>query len=572
MRHTLLAVAALSVAAGCTCDTNTARRFPKIEVLDAVGNERTAVDFGQVQVNATAEQRVRVRNSGNLPLSISSATFTDAKFGVTNVPAAVDVNGELELVFTFTPTEPDLRVTGTVTLATDDPAKPTVQLSLAGTGVAAVANVLPTRLDWGEVYINEQRALNVTLTNAGSNALTVTDARLTAAVPAQLTGDLTVAEKTLGAGESVQVTLTFRPLAIPTDIAGALELVLGGGLPTVSVPLSGKAIHAQPRLCFKWDDLPTETCTDQVTTSLSLNAGSLCDRMLFPPDGGPSPCRGLDGGAVGYERTARLYYRNEGNTPVSYSVRYQSQAGFTCDGGSSIDFEFSNAPATADGGRQADWSEATVKLPALVTDPRPWETAPLTMAYRARSRCAADSADQARVLWTRQAEPPGTNRTPATLLVILDGKSLLPRGVPQDVTFQGTVPLESNFIGVGNAGDAPLRVTSVALWQAEYLALPDGGVGRGTVPFEQCIGGSTGDCATFAWAPGQDPNASLPTTLAGTSNPVSPTTRTLGRIVFGPADAGTQPLLNREYRVFAVITTDDPYNPQVVCSVRGTAR
>jgi len=113
-------------------------------------------------------------------------------------------------------------------------------------------------------------------------------------------------------------------------------------------------------------------------------------------------------------------------------------------------------------------------------------------------------------------------------------------------------------------------VSQVSLWQAEYLALPDGGVGRGTVPFEQCVGGSTGDCAVFTWA--QDPNAMLPTTLSGTATPGQPVSEVLGKIVFGAPDAGAQPLQNREYHVFAVVDTNDPYGAQVISDIKGTYR
>lgn len=573
-KHNALLVVASALIVGslanCSCEQQTKKRFPKIEVLDAMGAERTAVDFGQVQLNVTATQQVRVRNSGNVALTVSKVEFSKpALFGITTtLPASIDVNGESDLAFTFTPTQPDIRETGTVTLTSDDPDRPTVTLSLAGTGVTAVAVVQPTALAFGEVYVNESKALGLTLTNTGSNDLVISDARFTAATPASITGNLAPLKTTLKAGESASTMVTFAPTA-PDAVAAAIEIVLPAALGTKTVPITAQGIKAVPRLCFKYDDSPMENCTDETLTFLSLNVGSFCDARIYPPDGGPSPCRGLDGGAVGYARAAKLYFRNEGNTPVSYTLQYQSQVGNVCDAGSAIDFEFANAPLQADGGRQASWNVPTVKLPTSVMDPKPWETAPIAVTYRARSACREDAADQARVLFTRQGEPAGTMRTPQTLILNLTGQSVLPRGVPQDIVMNGTVPLTVDFLGVGNAGEAPLRVTQVSLWQAEFLL--DGG--RSTTPYELCDPMSTGDCRFFHWAPGNDPNTTLPRSLAGTPNVSVPTREILGRIVFGAAlDGGVAPLTNREYGVYAVIDTNDPYAPQVIARVRGTAR
>jgi hypothetical protein len=566
----VVAVVGLVSQSGCSCGPQTTKREPKIELLDAEGAPRASVDFGQVQLNVTAAQSVRVRNAGAGALTISGVTFSRPVFGLGATPPLVIAAGDEALLpLNFTPTTADLRETGTASIASDDPSSPTVALTLAGTGVTAVATVMPSALAFGEVYVGESKAITVTLTNSGSNDLEVKAARLSAAVPPSVTGALSSLVKTLKAGEAASATLTFAPLAGDV-LAGALEIELPGELGTTTVPVSGKGIQALPRLCAKWDDTGLESCTDQALTFLQVPAGSLCDARLYPPDGGPSPCLDLDGGRAPYERRGRVYFRNEGNTPVTYTLLYQTQVGSTCDGGSTVDFEFANAPPAGDGGAQTFWMEANVKVPATVNDPRPWETAPVTLVYRPRSGCREDAADQARMLWTRQGEPLGSARMPQTLIANFTGQSLLPRGVPQDITMSGTVTLSADFYGVGNAGDAPLVVQSVGLWQPEFLV--DGG--RGTTPFEQCDELSTGDCRFFHWSTdGGNPSARLPLTLSGTTNTSVPTRQVLGRLQFGPApDGGVSPQLNKDYGVLAVIQTSDPYLPQVIARVRGVAR
>ncbi|MCC6334475.1 MAG: choice-of-anchor D domain-containing protein [Myxococcales bacterium] len=572
MSKQLAAVVMVLVAGSlqaCSCGTQTNTRFPKIEVLDELGNSRSNVDFGQVQVNVTGTQAVRIRNGGAAVLTLNGVTFSNAHFGLgTTAPVSIAVGEEFQLPLTFTPTTPDLRETGTATIACDDPATPTVALNVAGTGVTAVATVVPAALAFGEVYVTETKAITVSLTNSGSNDLVVSDAHFTG-TPASVTADLSTLVKTLKAGESASAVVTFAPTTADA-LGGSLDIVLPAELGTKSLALTGQGIQALPRLCVKWDDSPQEQCTDQAVTFLPVVAGSLCDGRLYPADGGASPCIGLDGGAAPYQRAGRLYFRNDGNTPVTYTLQFQSQVGTSCDGGSSIDWEFANAPGLPDGGTQASWMEGNVKVPASTMDPKPWETAPVALTYLARSGCREDAADQARVLWTRQGEPSGSSRPPQTLIVNLTGQSLLPRGVPQDITMMGTVPLTAEFYGAGNAGDAPLQARTVSLWQAEYLL--DGG--RGNVPYELCDSTSTGDCRFFNWAPdGGDPALRLPLTLAGTPNASVPTRVAMGRLEFGPApDGGVSPQLNRQYFVFAVVDTSDPYLPQVISRISGVAR
>jgi hypothetical protein len=536
---------------GCDCGQRTTQRFAQLEILDAQNAERTSVDFGKVQRGTSGTQVVRVRNSGPADLTISKAEFSSGLFGVgTTLPATVGVAEELQLELTYTPTTVDLRDTGTVTLSTNDPNRLTAQLSLAGTGVAAVALVEPAALDFGEVYLTERKTLTVSLTNTGSNDLDVQGAALVGA-PASVTFDATPLVKRLKAGESASTTVTFAPTA-PDMLVGALELTFPAALGKTSVPLRGLGIQAVPRLCWKFDDSAFEQCTDATTTSLGVSMGSLCDARWYPPDAGER-CPSPDGGSVAYARAGTLYVRNEGNTPVTYSVRYESQVGPKCDGGSTVDFEFSNNDAGL-----TTWMQGNTRLPQ-------GESAPIAITYRARSACREDAADQARVLWTRQGEPAGSNRPPSSFFLSLTGGSLLPRGVPQDITMSGTLPLKEGFFGVGSAGEAPLRVTDISLYQAAFLA--DGGRSAGPdLANGLCDPLAQFDCRLFSWDDGGVP--ALPRTLAGTSNTSVPVKALLGRIVFGAGSTTLTPGV--EYTVFAVITTSDPYSPQVVSRVRAT--
>ena len=383
----LTGAAVVLTLAGCDCGPKTRKLFPKIEVLDDQGNARTMVEFGQVQLNFTATKKVRIRNAGAAALTLEKAEFTKALFALGEpMPVTLGVNEEYQLPITFTPNVADQRETATITVTTDDPDKPTVQLSLAGTGVTATAVVQPTMLDFGDVYVGEMKELTFSLTNSGSNELPVTSATLMMVDPS-VTADLTPLVKTLNGGETVIVTVKFAPTA-QVALLGSLELVLPAGVGNKSIPIRGAGIQALPKLCFKFDDSTTESCTDGTTgMSLDVRFGNLCDARVYPIDGG-LPCE-LDGGAVPYERSGQMFVRNDGNTPVSYTMSITAGQPSRCDGGASIDFRYANAPTLADGGVQASWNVPSFKLPMAVTDPRDWKTVPVPITYRARAPSAA---------------------------------------------------------------------------------------------------------------------------------------------------------------------------------------
>jgi len=554
-----LCVAALLLSlAGCDCGTQTRKRFPKIEVLDEMGAARTSVEFGQVQLNFTATKKVRIRNSGTAALTLSKAEFTKPLFAVGEpLPISLDVNGEYELPLTFTPTVADQRETGTVTITTDDPEKPTVQLTLAGTGVTATAIVQPTTLDFGEVYVGETKQLTFSLTNSGSNELPVTSAQLGATVDPSVSANLTPLVKTLAGGESVMVTVTFAPTA-PVALMGDLELVLPAGVGNKTIPIRGSGIQALPKLCFKFDDSPTEQCTDGTAgMNLDVRFGNLCDDRVYPPDAG-FVCE-LDGGPVAYTRSGTMFVRNDGNTPVSFSMNITAGAPSRCDGGASIDFRYANAPLLSDGGTQTNWMVPTFKLPNAVTDPRDWKTAPVAITYRARSACrGGDDTDLSTIVWTHQGEPLGTMRRPNTMLATLTGSSILPQPLPFPVTFTGNSPVPQDVSLVSNTGDGPVKLLAAELWQSA-----DGGM----TPGVRCADVDAGACTWFAWVQGP----TLPVLLEGTNVPGGRVSKKVGTISYGSfnPDGGLYTPPSQEQRVWAIVDTTDPYMPKVTVPIIG---
>ncbi len=559
----LVAVAApMLLAGGCKCGT-TRTTNPKLEVLDAMGGERKNVDFGFVQVMIKGTQEVRIRNSGNAVLTISEAKASRAEFGIdTPLPLDVPTGGEAMLKLTFTPTVADQRITGTMTLTSNDPSLMTYELSLAGQGVTAVARTDVRSIDFGDVYVRETKMKSVTLTNTGGNALPVMGASITNSSP-DVTGDFTALNGAMiASGASVTVTLQFTPMtagAIGGQLVIAIDPAYGGN---ITVPITGRGTEALPRMCFKFDDQAMERCTDQITTSLNLPFGALCDNVIYAT--GPTACTAQNG-----QRSGVLYFRNEGNVPLQFSVRYRPYVEIDprCPdaGAPHSDFVFANV-AVPDGGVPSDFNMPTLTLPVNEMVAKPWETMPIRITYRATSRCPAETSEQAQILWTRQ----GDTRTPGTLFATLSGTSLLPSAKPKTVNLgqQGTpanvpltVPISVELIV--NQGVAPLSVTAITMMEELPAYLPDGGTYDAGGPeggiLQACNPSSPvyddSDCSRFQWTSG--PN--LPATLDGGGGMVS-----LGRMQLGcHADGGDCPISTTRYKVIARVSTTDPYAPIV---------
>lgn len=559
MARRLLISFAVLVTAACDCGGKTHNLVPQIQVLEADGmTARSTVDFGFVQVGVKGVQKVRVRNDGNGALTVDSFSCPDPHFGVsTELPLTLQAGDSTDVTLTFAPLMPDLRVTSTLTLSSNDPATPKFDLMVAGQGVTAVASASPNPVDFGDVYVMENKQVMLTVTNTGGNALPVTSAKLTGS-PAGVTGDFTALTNAMvPAGGSVSVPLTFAP-TVTGDVTGGVEIDVDPMYGTnLSVPLKGRGTQALPQMCFKFDDTGMENCTDQTVTTLNLSFGSLCDNNLFT-------CAPMTG-----ERSGTLYFKNVGNVPVKYSAQYRPYpyAAARCDGGFAphSDFTFANVPSP-DGGAPMPFDMATSSLPMMATDPMPWQTTPIAVSYRATSRCTGEGADQATVVWTRQ-DPLGSTHMPQTLLLTLTGGSLLPAAKPKPVNIgQANAPAAIPFTTpisvelVTNEGQAPLTLTAVDLYEEVGCALADGGMSDGGCMSSCATAGMNSPCKGFIWADGGVPSQLLPVTLDGGANAGTPSQKVIGKLFVGcAADDGSCPTMITHLKVFAVVSTSDPY-------------
>ncbi|MBN2209202.1 MAG: choice-of-anchor D domain-containing protein [Candidatus Coatesbacteria bacterium] len=97
----------------------------------------TSLDFGTLFVDDTAQLTFTISNTSELvPLNLISVTCVGADYAVTvgaSLPVTISTVSPVEVVVEFTPSTMGT-ITGTVTVTTDDPETPSVQVSLTGVG------------------------------------------------------------------------------------------------------------------------------------------------------------------------------------------------------------------------------------------------------------------------------------------------------------------------------------------------------------------------------------------------------------------------------------------------------
>ena len=95
--------------------------------------ESTSFDAGQVPLGDSVELPLNVVNSGTAPLDVSSIISDAAEFSVSPATLLVDPNEAGTVTITFTPAAVG-SYTGVLSILSDDPDRPLVEIQLTGEG------------------------------------------------------------------------------------------------------------------------------------------------------------------------------------------------------------------------------------------------------------------------------------------------------------------------------------------------------------------------------------------------------------------------------------------------------
>ena len=168
-------------------------------------SEATNVYFGGQQLGVASPPYVlSLNNSRPTTLNISKIAIT-GDFAATGNCTKIGPNRNCNLNLTFTPTQTGPR-TGTLTITDNDPSSPQV-VNLQGTGgEVTLSNSVYPGLSFGTINLNAQKTQNVTLTNNGTSALSVS--------AVSTVGDYSQTNtcgNSVGAGGTCTISVTFQP-------------------------------------------------------------------------------------------------------------------------------------------------------------------------------------------------------------------------------------------------------------------------------------------------------------------------------------------------------------------------
>jgi len=276
----------------------------------------TSLPFGDHRVGVPgATQSLTVQNTGTGTLSITNiAKSGTGAAAYSYSPGTLDVpQGQSgSLTVTFSPTVEGL-ADATLTLTTNDVARPTVTISLTGTGIRPLISVAPPSLDFGNVQVSGSSSITLAVSNTGSGTLNISNITKGGSGAAFYT--FSPATLDVPAGQSRNLTVTFSPTVEGQTDASLTLTTNEVGRPTVVVALSGYG--------------------GRPTASLSPSA------LAF------------DGVRVGATKLKTVRLTNTGRTPLVISsaptsnstfFTYQGPSSATINAGSFIDFQVAFAP------------------------------------------------------------------------------------------------------------------------------------------------------------------------------------------------------------------------------------
>ncbi len=271
----------------------------------------TSLDFQSVNVGATKDLTLTVRNTGNATLNVTAITSSNSRFSVTSGTSFnVAAGGQQTVTVPFSPTASGVQ-TGALTIASNASNGPTTTVQLRGEGAQpqptcpAVNNINPTSGPIGTpIAVTGQNFTGVTQVKFGGGATatpivnSATELRVSVPPGAQ-SGPLALVRPGCTDATSQQ------SFTITTANASTFVRVIGGsGAPggTVVVPIelesSGNITAASFSLRFNTAILSnpqvavaTEATAAGATSLLQirgqLNAGRLGLAIAFPPENPP---------------------------------------------------------------------------------------------------------------------------------------------------------------------------------------------------------------------------------------------------------------------------------------------
>jgi Abnormal spindle-like microcephaly-assoc'd, ASPM-SPD-2-Hydin/Protein of unknown function (DUF1573) len=206
----------------------------------------SSVQFGTVGTGSTSNLSLTISNLGNADLTISVVSIVGTQFSVSGIttPKTIPAGQSALVGLTFQPTAAGA-ATGNLTITSNDPANPTLTVTLAGTGSAATFGQLqanPTSVSFGTVSTGSNATQQVILSNTGTAAVQISS------IAASGTGfsvNGITAPFTLNAATTATLNVVFAPTT-GGSASGSVTVTSNANNSPLTIPVTGTG--AQPGL------------------------------------------------------------------------------------------------------------------------------------------------------------------------------------------------------------------------------------------------------------------------------------------------------------------------------------
>ncbi|MGA7225754.1 MAG: choice-of-anchor D domain-containing protein [Candidatus Acidiferrales bacterium] len=273
-----------------------------------------SVSFGSVAAGSDGLQSITLTNSGTASITISSAGASGTGFAIAGLSTPMTLSAGQTVLFSasFTPTSAG-KASGNISIDSDAPGSP-MAIALSGTGTQPQWSILPTSVNFGNVNVGSNSLQNITVTNSGTVALTITST--TSSGQGFSISGLAVPQ-TIAAGASATFAAQFAP-ASAGSASGSISVSSNASGSPTTIALSGTGVQGK-----------------LTTNSASVSFGSV---------------------AVGSSGSQSVTLTNSGTASIAISSASASGTGFAIAGlatpmtlgaGQSATFSASFTPSTA---------------------------------------------------------------------------------------------------------------------------------------------------------------------------------------------------------------------------------
>ncbi|RMF88735.1 MAG: choice-of-anchor D domain-containing protein, partial [Nitrospinota bacterium] len=236
----------------------------------------STLNFGPVTVGTTSTLPVTISNLGNADLSITDLVITGSgdftlAAGTPSPPFTLAPNTSIEVSIDYTPSVAQT-VNGVLWIGSNDPDEGLRSVSLTGTGLGVPdIEVTPLALDFGDVALGDTVTLTATISNIGSEVLTVSGLAIGGSADFALGAGAPTPPFTVFPGLSVDVPVAYTPSAQGAD-TGTLDIDSDDpNTPQIQVPLSGNGIQPPPACGLDVTPLQLAFGTVTVGTTATLS-------------------------------------------------------------------------------------------------------------------------------------------------------------------------------------------------------------------------------------------------------------------------------------------------------------